>query len=70
MTNKAGGPAFPQYSFSNHGVYVDGGMTIRDYFAAKAMHAYASTDQWARTPAQNIAAISYAMADAMLEARK
>jgi len=30
------GPAFPQLMLSNGGIYVDGGMTLRDYFAAKA----------------------------------
>ena len=66
MTDKTGGPAFPRPGDFNS----QHGMTLRDYFAAKAMHAYASTDQGARTPAKNIAAISYAMADAMLEVRE
>ena len=30
-------PAFPQYVINNGGAYVEGGMTLRDYFAAKAM---------------------------------
>jgi hypothetical protein len=29
-------PAFPQYIISNGGAHVDGGMTLRDYFAAHA----------------------------------
>ena len=37
MSNtNTGGPAFPQYVVSNGGTYVEGGMTLRDYFAAKA----------------------------------
>lgn len=57
-------PAFPQ-DYSLHT-----GMTLRDYFAAKAMQAYLSGpdrdsftfDEWAVT--------SYEMADAMIEERK
>ena len=67
-TNTNGGPAFP--------ILQDGcqfpraeGMTLRDYFAAKAMQSYLldkdrdsfTFEQWAQA--------SYEMADAMLEAR-
>jgi hypothetical protein len=63
-----GGPAFPTTLYE-HGGEADG-MTLRDYFAAKAMQAYLSGpdrdsftfDQWA-VP-------SYEMADAMLKARQ
>ena len=85
MTNKidTGGPAFP----NNEGDTYDG-MTLRDYFAAKAMQALIS--EWGRvmhnmdgasfsglniidnvggTPTA-ISEEAYAMANAMLEARK
>ena len=67
-TNTNGGPAFP--------ILQDGcqfpraeGMTLRDYFAAKAMQSYLldkdrdsfTFEQWAQA--------SYKMADAMLKAR-
>jgi len=44
------------------------GMTLRDYFAAKAMQGLATNpDSWC---ANKVAEWAYAMADAMLEARK
>ena len=60
-----GGPAFPQFVLSNGGAYVEGGMTLRDYFAAKAMQALVQKDYFDFT-AKN----AYAMADAMLKARE
>ena len=50
------------------------GLTMRDYFAAKAMHGMlASTylrDEYDVTLANEFAANAYVFADAMLEARK
>lgn len=62
MSNNTGGPAFP--------INVDSemtclGMTLRDYFAAKAMQALVQKDYFDFT-AKN----AYAMADAMLKARE
>lgn len=62
----AGGPAFPiKGPLMSSDVL---GMTLRDYFAAKAMHAY-----WSDPNVDgdlNIAAIwAYKVADAMLQAR-
>ena len=63
-----GGPAFPVYD--DHGQYVNGGgMTLRDYFAGRAMQSYLldkdrdsfTFEQWAQA--------SYEMADAMIKAR-
>jgi hypothetical protein len=59
-------PAFP-YSFDNGETvkYVTG-MTLRDYFAAKAMQALIDNDGlFSEIPAQ-----AYALADAMLKARE
>ena len=61
-------PAFPNSHFST--VY---GMTLRDYFAAKAMAAFIDPDQWQSTVgniSSHVAFNAYAMADAMLEERE
>lgn len=67
------GQAFPCYEQGGNGVELtDAGMTMRDYFAAKAMVALCSMNA---TGAQTIrdnehmAEQAYAMADAMLKAR-
>jgi hypothetical protein len=60
-------PAFPivgQWGVSERG------MTLRDYFAAKAMQGVLSSDKLQTFNFQKIANDSYLMADAMLEARK
>ena len=67
-TNTNGGPAFPTTS-DNYASPDSTGMTLRDYFAAKAMQSYLldkdrdsfTFEQWAQA--------SYEMADAMLKAR-
>lgn len=75
---KNGGPAFPlldAYVDANgeHPVYAsEGGMSLRDYFAAKAMHALIShgvqVDGFATM--NNAAKDAYRMADAMLAERE
>ena len=66
MTDKqTGGQAFPTYhEFDPHR-----GMTLRDYFAAKAMAAYWS-DPHVACDQKTAAAWAYEMADAMLKARE
>ena len=68
---ETGGPAFPvQYSNEADGptVMPHVGMTLRDYFAAKAMQGFLAAeyayrpDGWAKE--------AYEMADAMLKARE
>mgnify|MGYP006273107339 CR=1 FL=1 len=71
---KTGGEAFP---WDGHGV---GGMTLRDYFAAKAMAtAYPKLydmflddvfDDWNSEGIPALAEEAYEIADAMLKARK
>jgi hypothetical protein len=57
-------PAFPCPD------YGEVGMTLRDYFAAKAMQAYCSDPDYRQDCGQEDTAISaYTMADAMLKAR-
>lgn len=56
---------------------IEPGMTLRDYFAAKAMNGLMSSYSCAsslyseiRTNAENIAKVSYKLADAMLKERE
>jgi hypothetical protein len=73
-----GGPAFPmnwvkQEAPNLNVILEQRGMSLRDYFAAKAMQAtvqaWISTSQYPSTDF-DVAANAYAVADAMLEARK
>jgi hypothetical protein len=65
-----GGPAFPQVVRMTNGAisHVEGGMTLRDYFAAAAMRDTASDRGYYLTD-REIAQRAYALADAMLEER-
>ena len=67
---KTGGPAFPTESEhqSGHTTWHFEGMTLRDYFAAKAMQASRSRRSDYKTWA-DLAADAYEIADAMLAAR-
>ena len=58
-----GGPAFPTDTAT-----VEYGMTLRDYFAAKAMQGLLSDSEVSGTP-EEFATRAYNMADAMLKAR-
>lgn len=76
MSNtNTGGPAFP-YSALQHGgptMYADSeGMTLRDYFAAKAMQGLLAQSQGTAiiSPVEQAAEYAYAMANAMLKARE
>ena len=77
MSNiNTGGPAFPMSGFgTRHGQPVQAiyqqGMTLRDYFAAKAMQGlYANPELKAEWKIQEITAYAYQVADAMLKARQ
>ena len=67
MSNDTGGPAFPAHHFD----LAEGehGMTLRDYFAAKAMQGMLS-GKLINTKTAVIAQDCYAMADAMLKQRE
>jgi hypothetical protein len=73
MSKDTGGPAFPRTQWPN-----ETGMTLRDYFAAKAMQGLlAGLDREARRfierdpePAATMSKACYSMADAMLKARE
>lgn len=66
-TQKTGGPAFPCDRIPMTGCVVNSdGMTMRDYFAAKAMQGIALEV----SDCEQAAKWSYEMADAMLKARE
>ncbi|WP_294129634.1 hypothetical protein [Sphingomonas sp.] len=66
---KTGGPAFPLMREIRYGQNWDTeeGMTLRDYFAAKAMQPMLA--EWRHRPLDEFAELAYSMADAMLKAR-
>lgn len=85
MTTNTGGPAFPhvadlvQHS-PNGGIttkpITSNGMTLRDYFAAKAMQSYMADENLieayshlGKNVKKEVAVIAYMMADEMLKAR-
>jgi hypothetical protein len=62
-----GGPAFPTATLAQK---TEGGMTLRDYFAAKAMQALLSSPNCPRqVNDEELARQAYEVADAMLKAR-
>lgn len=72
-------PAFPVSTGNSYSGHQDGhttwqfpGMTLRDYFAAKAMQGFVSSyqDGDVTCPLADIAIDAYDMADAMLQARQ
>lgn len=71
---KDGGPAFPrpftERSTNGEQVWEQDGMSLRDYFAAKAMQSYIITMKNIVTSDEKIVAWSYEMADAMIKARE
>jgi hypothetical protein len=68
MTTNTGGPAFPSAAFEQH-EYT--GMTLRDYFAAKAMLGILNDPhREINYPYDAVASYAYSLADAMLKARE
>jgi hypothetical protein len=67
MSKNNGGPAFPTTKES-HLMICSEGMTLRDYFAAKAMHAIIGICP-KTLPNSDLARDSYNVADAMLAER-
>jgi hypothetical protein len=68
MSADTGGPAFPTTLYNANTMIVEsfGGMTLRDYFAAKAMQAMAQKYSHEGDVSRN----AYKIADAMLKARQ
>ena len=67
MKTNTGGPAFPRMGERCQSINEDG-MTLRDYFAAKAMQGLLASEVHA--PLEDFAATAYKMADAMLKERE
>jgi hypothetical protein len=72
--NTTGGPAFPGLHPSKECHYQDAGMTLRDYFAAKAMQGLIASPRGTPDGRDGTdhyyAKCAYIMADAMLKARE
>lgn len=70
MTKDTSGPAFPCHPGIENSIY--DGMTLRDYFAAKAMQAILSEDPDYHQKYEfiDLADFSYRCADAMLKVRQ
>ena len=62
-----GGPAFPVIG---HNVIVNKGMSLRDFFAAKAMMGMSANPGFNDYNLAKIAELSYKQADEMLKARE
>jgi hypothetical protein len=59
-------PAFPTVMIGE----LEGGMTLRDYFAAKAMTGLLTAEIVGEYSNEHVAEIAYRIADAMLKARE
>lgn len=72
MSNNTGGPVFPTEIQDHEGLrHRSEGMTLRDYFAAKALQSMIAADyQLGRISPAVFAANAFAMADAMLKVRQ
>ena len=75
MSKPDGGPAFPREGFMGPHSWVQSqsGMTLRDYFAAKAMQGHLSNPTVTEHPAydrEGLVRESYAIADAMLKEKE
>lgn len=60
-------PAFPVPGMQEDAYF--NGMSMRDYFAAKAMQGLLSSDSFSQAPPSNIAMLAYGQATAMLNER-
>jgi hypothetical protein len=68
MSKDTGGPAFP--ATNHHGHKLEG-MSLRDYFAAKAMQGLLSDPDWRQDMTfEDTAYAAYKQANAMLKARE
>ena len=66
-----GGPAFPTEVVTTNDGWIHSGMTLRDYFAAKAMQGLLiGIESGKEHQAALIPKIAYDMADVMLKARE
>lgn len=66
LLSKGGGSAFGEFHQVGEAAQKVGGMTLRDYFAAKAMQGYVGVCHYKM---EVLSAMAYAQADAMLAER-
>jgi hypothetical protein len=66
----SGGPAFPTEVVTTNDGWLHGGMTLRDYFAAKAMQAILARPDCTVTDIEAVARGAYEVAKVMLETRE
>ena len=65
-----GGSAFPRIvEFDSNGFLIDNGMTMRDYFAAKAMQGLLASDEHCVEDPSVLATWAYGQADMMIQKR-
>lgn len=69
MSKDNGGPAFGELQQVGDVAMRDGGLSIRDYFAAKAMQGMIASYGYLRSEVDVIAESAYDCADAMLARR-
>lgn len=72
MSKHTGGPAFPELGNVGYNSewQNESGMTLRDYFAAKAIQGMLSNPEWNHWSTEQHAEYAYGVADAMLKARE
>jgi hypothetical protein len=72
MSKETGGPAFPTEVVTTNDGWTHTGMTLRDYFAAKAMQGLIHHFDFGtfRDDPMRVAWWAYDAADAMMKARK
>lgn len=71
MSKNTGGPAFPILADVRPDIDKDWcGMTLRDYFAAKALQGFTTQTEPPYEHVDDFAKYSYMLADAMLKARE
>jgi len=66
MSKDNGGPAFGELQQVGDVAMRDGGLSIRDYFAAKAMQGYCAREDSINSHFDSLASDAYELADAML----
>ena len=71
-STNTGGPAFPtkSYNVEREVMTLEEGMTLRDYFAAKALQGICGVTGVDFGGPDEVARITYKLADAMLKARE
>jgi hypothetical protein len=69
MNKDTGGSAFPVNESPDGSTFPECGMTLRDYFAAKAMQGLLTKETWEQSGSDMFARDAYTLADAMIAER-